>query len=215
VHDNTSVKCKSRLTRLCESGTILLIQMLPTPSADAPAFFEEYYDRIFRYVLGLVRDSVEAEDLTQETFLRAYRQRDSLRDPGALVAWLYRIATHVSLDRLRQRVRRAPRESESDVDEVDLPDPDAPSLQQTIEQEEMSACVQQYLANLSDNYRAVILLHDQHGLTGPEIAETLDLPLATVKIRLHRARRRLQAALQAGCAFSYDERGVFVCEPKK
>ena len=189
--------------------------MPPTQSTNAPSFFEEYYDRIYRYVLGMVHDPTEAEDLTQETFLRAYQQRDSLREAGALVAWLYRIATHVSLDRLRQRTRRAPRESDSDVDEIDLPDPDAPSLQQSLEQSEMSECVQQYLANLPDAYRAVILLHDLHGLTGSEIAKTLDLPLATVKIRLHRARRRLQATLQAGCAFSYDERGVFVCEPKK
>ncbi len=184
-------------------------------SANAPAFFEEYYDRIYRYVVGMVRDATEAEDLTQETFLRAYQQRDSLREAGALVAWLYRIVTHVALDRLRQRTRRAPRESDSDVDEIDLPDPDAPSLQQHIEQEEMSACVQQYIAALPDSYRAVILLHDLHGLAGTQIAETLDVPLATVKIRLQRARQRLQAALQAGCTFSYDERGVFVCEPKK
>jgi RNA polymerase sigma-70 factor (ECF subfamily) len=192
--------------------------MLPAHAPDAPeapGFFEEYYDRVYRYVLGLVRDSDEAEDLTQETFLRAYRQRDTLREAGALVGWLYRIATHVSLDRLRQRARRAPRESDTDLAEEDLPNPDAPSLQQSIEQEEMSACVQQYLADLSDSYRAVILLHDMHGLTGPEIAETLDIPLATVKIRLHRARRRLQAILQARCNFSYDERSVFVCEPKE
>jgi DNA-directed RNA polymerase specialized sigma24 family protein len=82
--------------------------------------------------------------------LRAYQQRDSLREPGALVAWLYRIATHVSLDRLRQRARRTPRESESDVDEIDPPDPNSPSLQQSLEQSEMSECVQRYIANLPD-----------------------------------------------------------------
>lgn len=179
-----------------------------------PAVFEEYYDRLYRYILSLVRDPAEAEDLTQETFLRAFRQRDSLRDTGALAAWLYRIATHVCLDRLRQRTRRAPRESDADLTEVEVPDPNSPSLQQEVEQEEMSACVQQYLADLPDSYRAVILLHDLHGLTGSQIAETLDLPLTTVKIRLVRARRRLQAALQAGCSFSHDERNVLVCEPK-
>ncbi len=68
--------------------------MPPTQSANALSFFEEHYDRIYRYVVGVVHDSTEAEDLTQETFLRAYRQRDSLREPGALLAWLYRIATH-------------------------------------------------------------------------------------------------------------------------
>ena len=89
---------------------------------------------------------------------------------------------------------------------MDLPDPDKLSLQQTIERNEMSACVQRHLADLPDSYHAVILLHDQYGLIGPEIAETLGASLATVKIRLHRARHRLQATLEAGCAFSLDVR---------
>lgn len=189
--------------------------MLSKPIAQtltASTAFEEYHGRIHRYVQNLIHDSAEADDLTQETFLRAYRQRDSLRDAGAHIAWLYRIATHVCLDRLRQRARRAPLESKVDLDDLDLPNPDEPSLQQSIEQSEMSACVKQYLVDLPDAYRAVILLHDQHGLTGSEIAETLGVSLATVKIRLHRARHRLRAALNAACAFSHDERNVLVCE---
>lgn len=163
----------------------------------------------------MVRDTSEAEDLTQETFLRAFQQRDTLRESGAVVAWLYRIATHVALDRLRQQSRRAPRESGGDVEEIEVADTEAPSLQLLLEQSEMSDCVQQYLTNLPDDSRAVILLHDMHGLTGAEIAQTLGLPLATVKMRLHRARARLQASLQAGCTFSYDERAVFACERKR
>lgn len=191
-----------------------MLQTISSEAPDAPEIFKDYHARIYRYVLSLMRDPVEADDLTQETFLRAYRHHNSLRDAGALAAWLYRIATHVSLDRLRQRARRAPLESEADPDDVELADPDAPSLQQTVERKEMSACVQQYLANLPDGYRAVILLHDLHGLTGPEIADLLGVPLATVKIRLHRARRKLRAALEAGCAFSHDERDVLLCEPR-
>lgn len=181
---------------------------------DSPAFFEAHYDRIFRYVQSMVHDSAEAEDLTQETFLRAFRERESLRESGALVAWLYRISTHVALDKLRQRARRAPREADVDLGEIDLPDPGGVSLDQGIEQGEMSACVQEYVATLPDNYRSVILMHDTEDLTGSEIAELLDLPLATVKMRLHRARRKLQATLQAGCEFSCDERNVLVCERK-
>ncbi len=191
-----------------------MMPAMSTSEPSAPAF-EEYYDRIFHYVLGLVHNQDEAEDLTQETFLRAYKERTSLRDPAALLSWLYRIATHVSLDRLRQRARRAPRESAADLDEVEIPDADTRSPEQTAEQEEMSACVQKYLADLSDDYRAVILFHDVHGLDAPEIADLLGLPLTTVKMRLHRARARLQALLQEACSFSHDERNVFICEPKK
>ncbi len=182
---------------------------------NAALIFEGDYQRIFRYIMSMVRDTAEAEDLTQETFLRAYRRRDSLQDEGAQTAWLYRIATNVCLDRLRQYARRAPMESETDLDQVDVAEPDTPSLQQVIERDEMSACVQSYLNRLSDSYRAVILLHDMHELTSPEIAQLLGESLSAVKIRLHRARRKLGTALEAGCAFSYDERSVLTCESKQ
>ena len=185
----------------------------PNPQVDL-SFFENNYDRIYRYVLSLVRDPDEAEDLTQETFLRAHTHRDSLRNAEALVAWLYSIASHVCLDRLRQNARRAPREAEADLDEIDLPDPDLLSPVQTIEKGEMSACVQRHVDRLPDSYRAVILLHDQYGWSGSLIAEALGVTLSTVKIRLHRARQRLQAALYTGCAFSHDEHNILVCEPK-
>ena len=176
--------------------------------------FKGDYQRIFRYIMSMVRDTTEAEDLTQETFLRAYHRRDSLRDEGAQTAWLYRIATHVSLDRLRQYARRAPLESETDLDQTDVAEADTPSLQQTIERDEMSECVQGYLNRLSDSYRAAILLHDMHELTAPEIATLLGESLANIKIRLHRARHKLRIALQVGCEFSHDERDVLICASK-
>jgi RNA polymerase sigma-70 factor (ECF subfamily) len=172
------------------------------------------YQRIFRYIMSMVRDTAEAEDLTQETFLRAYHRRDSLRDEGAQTAWLYRIATYVSLDRLRQYARRNPKESDTDLDQVDIPESDAPSMQELLERDEMSECVQGYLNRLSDNYRAVILLHDMHELTAMEIAQLLGESLPTIKIRLHRARRKLSMALGTGCHFSHNERDVLVCESK-
>lgn len=181
----------------------------------AAVFFERDYERISRYIMSMVRDKPEAEDLTQETFLRAYRSRDSLRDEGARTAWLYRIATNTSLDRLRQFTRREPMESESDLDEMQVAEANAPSLQKLIEQDEMSDCVQGYINRLPDNYRAVILLHDMHELTSPEIARLLGESLANVKIRLHRARLKLRGALQVGCDFSYDERNVLTCDPSE
>jgi RNA polymerase sigma-70 factor (ECF subfamily) len=177
-------------------------------------FFEKNYDRVYRYLRSMVRDDKEAEDLTQEAFLRAHRERETLKDPGAMLSWLYCIATHVSLDWLRKRAKAAAREFRAGLDEIDPPDPGAPPMQQVLEQEQMSACVNRFLVDLPDAYRSVILLHDTHGLTGPEIASALGVPLPTVKIRLHRARRRLKAAMEAGCQFSQDERGVLVCVPK-
>lgn len=195
-----------------EHDTLLQEDQLEVENASV--LFKGDYQRIFRYIVSMMRDPAEAEDLTQETFLRAYQRRDSLRDDGARTAWLYRIATHVCLDRLRQYARRSPKESQIDLDEINVVEPDTPSLQQTLERDEMSECVQGYLNRLSDSYRVAILLHDMHDLTASEIAQLLGESLATIKIRLHRARRKLSLALQAGCDFSHDESDVLVCESK-
>jgi RNA polymerase sigma-70 factor (ECF subfamily) len=181
----------------------------------AAVIFTGDYKRIFRYLVSMVHDTAEAEDLTQETFLRAHRSRDSLRDAGAQTAWLYRIATNVCYDRLRRYARHASLESDADLDDLDVVEPDVPSLQKTIERHEMSACVQRYLNELPDNYRAVILLHDMHELTSPEIAQLLGESLSTVKIRIHRARRKLRMTLEASCAFSRDEQDALICESKQ
>jgi RNA polymerase sigma-70 factor (ECF subfamily) len=191
-----------------------MFQLDAVTTLDPQVLFAEYHQRLYRYTLSLLHDPAEADDAAQETFVRAARQLKSLRDRQALAAWLYRIATHICLDRLRQQARDKTLEVADDADDFERVEANAPSLEQIIERSDMSACVQRYLDGLSDSYRAVILLHDLDGLTGTQVAEILGGALATVKIRLHRARVRLRAQLEAGCAFSHDERDVLVCEPK-
>ena len=82
------------------------------------------------------------------------------------------------------------------------------------ERAETSACVQNCLDYLPDRYRAVILLYEAHSLTAPEIAQLLGLSAGAVKIRLHRAHRRLQEVMEIGCAVSQTARGVPCREPK-
>jgi RNA polymerase sigma-70 factor, ECF subfamily len=190
--------------------------MAPASEAvDAGVLFETYHERIYRYVLGFVKSTAEAEDLTQDTFLRAYRHGDSLRDPEAVRGWLYRIATHVCLDRLRQRRPFVSLDSEGGEDEpVAQPVSKSPSPLELSERKETSACVQRCLDFLPDKYRAVILLHEAHSLTAPEIARLLGVTLTTVKIRLHRARRKLQQVMERGCAVSNGDCGVPTCHPK-
>jgi RNA polymerase sigma-70 factor (ECF subfamily) len=115
---------------------------------------------------------------------------------------------------MRQRAKAAGRLADEPVEDLPIPDSARPSPLAIIQQEEMSTCVQRYVAGLSDAYKAVLLLHDADGLTGSEIAQLLELPLTTVKMRLHRARRQMQDALKTACKFDRDERGVFICEPK-
>ena len=189
------------------------MQVLPVVEATREVATAAHYTRILRYVRSVVRDADEAEDLTQETFLRAFRARNSLRDPDAVLPWLYSVATHVCLDRLRRRAREARTGSDLDPEAVSPPDP-APTAGLRAEQEDMSGCVEAYVSELSDSYRAVLLMHDVEGLTAGEISELLGDSTGNVKIRLHRARKQLQSALEAGCDFSQDECGTLVCDPK-
>ena len=174
--------------------------------------------QVQRHILAMVRDKSLAEELTQDAYARALERIDQLRDPQAALAWLYRIATTVALDRLRQRrpatvpldtVAPAGAEAEQAA-ERERP---LSLLEGALESAEMSACVQGYLAALPDDYRIAILLHDAHGLSNPEIAELLGCSLATAKIRVHRARARLRETLNSACSFEIDERGVLICDP--
>lgn len=179
-------------------------------------------DAIYRYIRRIVRDASEAEDLTQDTLLRAHEKLATLEDETRLTAWLYRIATHLCYDRFRSAAHRhRPASLDGGIGEPPGPHPQAsqstagPRLDLALEQEEMGACVRTYLDGLSDSYRAVIMLHDVQGLTNARIAEMLGTTLDAVKIKLHRARERLRVALENACTFTTDDRGVRICEPKR
>jgi RNA polymerase sigma-70 factor, ECF subfamily len=166
----------------------------------------------------MVGDAARADDLTQETFLRVHQRIGGLRTTAAVEAWLYRIATNLCYDCFRQREHRKPPlplvslrgEGGALLSEEAALQPD-----HLLEQGDMSDCVMRFLSDLPDPLREVLLLHDLQGFTGPEIADRLDLSIHNVKIRLHRARVRLRAALSEGCDFSRDERGVFICQPRR
>ncbi len=105
--------------------------------------------------------------MTQETFLRAYRRGDSLRDPETVRGWLYRIATHVCLDRLRQRKSQPAVQADEFAGQLPPALSASPSVLDVLERKETSACVRRCLDFLPDHYRAVTLLHEGHGLTAP------------------------------------------------
>jgi RNA polymerase sigma-70 factor, ECF subfamily len=118
------------------------------PSDEAGALFSTYHDRICRYVFSLVHDPAEAEDLTQDTFLRAYAHRDALRDPNAVRGWLYQIATHVSLDRLRQRVAQVSLDGEEGASVDALPS-QSPSALEIAERQETAPASNAALTSFS------------------------------------------------------------------
>jgi RNA polymerase sigma-70 factor (ECF subfamily) len=179
--------------------------------------FDEYQRPIYNYLLRMTLNQVEAEDLTQETFVRAHRSLPGFRGEASLSTWIYRIATNVSTDHFRRRSTQQAKAAlslDAESEREWLGDGASSSPQQLAAQSEMSDCVQRFIARLPADYRTALVLHDLQGLKNREIADVLDVSLSTVKIRLHRARKKLREALDTGCDFGHDERNVFVCEPK-
>jgi RNA polymerase sigma-70 factor, ECF subfamily len=183
--------------------------------SELEVLLEQHRQRLGRYVFNMIRDASETQDLVQEIMIRAHRGYGDLRQAEAGVAWLFRIATHVCVDHLRQRVRRPATSDGQDPDSVDDSSEGSVTLHDAMERREMSECVQRFLLALPDDYRSVLMLIEIEGLTGPEVSKLLGVPLTTVKMRLHRARRMLQEDLEEGCSFCCNEQGVLVCEPKR
>ena len=161
--------------------------------------FGEYLDGLYGYAMVLSRNSTEAEDLVQETCLRALRAIGRLRADGSVKSWLFTILRNIWLNQLRQR-RTTPDLIELDADENGAYEPvDAGRDPYTahanrVEREQVRAAIQQ----LPLDFREIILLREYEELSYQEIAALLDCPPGTVMSRLARARARLRDLLSSG-----------------
>lgn len=206
---------------MSQSLRVTDLREVGSQAVNAPEFadvFDEFQRPIYNYLLRMTQSPPEADDLTQETFIRIHRSLPSFRGEASLSTWIYRIATNLSLDHFRRSATRQAKAAlsleETESDREWIVDETASSPEQLAAQSDMSACVQKFIQRLPPSYRTVLVLHDLQGLKNREIADVLDCSLDTVKIRLHRARKKLRASLNVGCDFAHDERDVFVCEPK-
>ena len=175
--------------------------------------YDRHYSRVRAYARSMLRDAAAADDVVQETFIRAQANVEGLREPDKVLGWLLRITHNLCIDALRAR-------QSARIDAAADPElaPAArvePSVQLDLERAEMSACVRDQVDRLPETDRWVILLYDIAGLSHDEIARVLDIEVGAVKVRLHRARKKLRALLEASCSFEHDERNVLVCEPKR
>ncbi len=148
----------------------------------------------------MLNNEDEACDATQEAFVRAYNSIHSFRRDASFATWLYRIAMNVCLDRLRRRGREAATlhlisETSDENSLRDIPDETNDPPIEAIKTQRQ-ALVQQALAELTSEHRAVIVLYDLQGLSYEEIATALGVPIGTVKSRLNRARLALRTRLE-------------------
>lgn len=150
---------------------------------------------LYRFAISLVRDHATAEDLVQDTFLRAFERRASFRGDCSPATWLRRILHNLAIDRARRSVR------EVLVDEVEerwRDDAYTVDSEAVIERAQTRAELEDALLRLPFIYRTAVVLHDVEGMTVQEIADALELGLPAAKQRLRRGRAMLVTALASG-----------------
>ena len=174
--------------------------------ADQTLFADEampFMNQIYSAALRMTRNASDAEDLVQETYLRAYRGFGGFKEGSNLRAWLYRILTNTFINQYRARQRRP---DETELDEQEdlyllrrIGGLEAVNAGRSAEDELMDYFtdgeVSSALDDLPENFRLPVLLADVEGFSYKEIAEMLDVPIGTVMSRLHRGRKALQKGL--------------------
>ncbi len=159
-----------------------------------------YKGRLFSFILRMVRDPVEAEELTQDTLIRAYIHADKYREIARFSTWIFTIATNLVRNRMRQRKRepiRLPLNPRPDDDEtlLDPPDPRADPTRE-VEGEELGRMISLATSRIPEKYRVPFLLREVEELSYEEIQQVTGLKLGTVRSRINRARTRFRRLIK-------------------
>ncbi len=169
---------------------------------DANAFehlVHAYEKTVYNLALRTLGNREDAEDVTQEAFLKAYRSLDSFRGDSKFSVWLYRIVSNLCLDLLRSRQRKPVQsltveDDDGEIGELEISDEHF-SPEKLLDRKLTRESVQRGLSALPDDTRQILLLRELQGMSYEEIGQALDLEPGTVKSRIFRARKRLCAFL--------------------
>lgn len=168
-------------------------------SGDESAFkqlFTRHRDDASRVVYRMLGPSPEVEDVVQDVFLHVYRSLHTFRGDSRFSTWLYRLAVNVTRMHLRRRKSR-PRFADVDVPETPSEDQRVLDPGEEVDQRMRIRALYEVLDTLSEKKREVLVLHDFDGVAAKEIAETLDIPVLTVRTRLFYARKELYVAMRS------------------
>jgi RNA polymerase sigma-70 factor, ECF subfamily len=180
----------SHSTRSAATWSVLAQEQAGDAAAEqVTELFQQYYDPVAAYIFCLVDDWEVAHDLAQETFLQLFQTRARLAAVENPRAWVYRIATHLALNKLKRARRFAwlPWSAVDGKPQFEWRDPAEETRQRDL--------IERALAALAPRYRAPLLLYAHYGLHIKEIAEALALTEGAVKVQLHRAREQFRQAL--------------------
>ncbi len=163
----------------------------------------EFAPQLYSAALRMTRNPADAEDVVQETYLKAYRAYHTFEEGTNLKAWLYRILTNTYINRYRKKKRRPTEVELDDVEDLylyrkigalDRGDV-SPSAEEEVLESFVDADIKAAVEELPENFRIPVLLADVEGFSYKEIAEIMNVPIGTVMSRLHRGRKALQRAL--------------------
>jgi RNA polymerase sigma-70 factor, ECF subfamily len=177
----------------------------PLTEQDKSRFREEalpLLDSLYAGALRMTRNPADAEDLVQETMLRAYRSFDRFEPGTNLKAWLFRILTNAYINVYRKRQREPQKVSQDEVEDFDLyqelkdHDPQFSATPESIVLDSLvDSDITDAIDDLPEQFRLAVVLSDIEGFTYAEMAEIMDVPMGTVMSRLHRGRKALQKRL--------------------
>lgn len=166
-----------------------------------------YKDKIFNYLYRLTGSREDAEDLAQETFLRAYAKIDTFDTTMRFSPWIYRIAQNAAVDLMRKRKPMVyldePASSDGEGNVSWQVASDCPGPDEQVSFSSLKAEIEESIMLLPLTYRSVLLLRYTQEMSYEDMARALDLPVTTVKTRLHRAREALRISLLARGALEY------------
>lgn len=169
-----------------------------TLEGDREAFGDlvrKYQDRLFNGMVQILRHEAEAEDTVQEAFILALTKLDSFRGKSGFYTWLFRIAYNVAITRIRKRKPTTSLENPTTQLQLQLPSA-LPAPEAGMVQQERAQQLMQALSQLSDEHRHILVLREMEGMDYSAISQVLELPVGTVRSRLHRARMQLKEILE-------------------
>lgn len=155
----------------------------------------KYQNRLFNSMVQVTRSESEAEDVVQEAYVLAFSKLASYKGNSAFFTWLYRIAFNVAISRMRRKRPTVSLQGKDEHSRLDFPDR-GPAPDARIHRDEEALKLQSALGRLSDEHRTILVLREMDELDYDAISEILELPIGTVRSRLHRARGRLGELLQ-------------------
>ena len=164
-------------------------------SASFGQLVSKYQDRLFNTLCHVVSSPEEAEDVTQEAFVQAFVKLATFKRNSAFYTWLYRIAFNTAISRGRRKRPQLSVDATRDAIGDEPMDSNEDATERLL-REERAVQIRQALTELSEEHRSILVLREMEGLCYDEIADVLDLPVGTVRSRLHRARGQMREQLK-------------------